>query len=191
MAKIDSQVDLVRLWDIELVSFVLHVDSNELIADLWCMFSVVHKAELFSLHLSAKIFIFLDLDALRFNLLLPTDFVQALSEKDHVHEDYLVKVFIDLLWEPVQVESKDFINKHLLAILFTEIVVWSLPLLSTLLFFFFRRISTLFGSLLTTDSFSFRLGRELSQILEYRIISIGLVLFVSFEELFIDWLKVS
>jgi len=165
---------------------VLHVDSNELIADLWCMFSVVHKAELFSLHLSAKIFIFLNLDALRFNLLLPSDFIKALSEKDHVHKDYLVKVLIDLLRESVQVESKDFIYKHLLAILFTEIVIRSLPLLSALLFFFFRWISTLFGSLLTADSSSFRFGRELSQILEYRIVSIGLVLFVSLEELFID-----
>lgn len=75
MAEVDSQVYLVRLGYIELVSLVLHVHSNELIANLRSVLSIVYQAELLGFHFLAKILIFLYLDTLRLNLLLPSDLV--------------------------------------------------------------------------------------------------------------------
>lgn len=82
---------------------MLHVYSNELIANLRGVFSIVYQAELLGLHFLAKILIFLYLDTLRFNLLLPSDLVQALSEEYHIHKDYLVEVLVDFNGDPVKI----------------------------------------------------------------------------------------
>jgi hypothetical protein len=42
VAKVDGEVDLVMLGDVEDVFLVLHVYSHELIAYFWRMFGVVN-----------------------------------------------------------------------------------------------------------------------------------------------------
>lgn len=111
MAEVDGQIDLVRLRYVELtVALVLHVDSHELVADLRSVLGVVGQAELFLLHAVAELGLLVKLDSFTFNLLVPTEFVQALAEKDGVGEDDLIELLVYSLGDPEQVESKDLVN---------------------------------------------------------------------------------
>ena len=80
------------LWDVKNVLFVLHVNSNELVADFWSMLCVVYGAEKLSLDILLKLHVALKLDALTFDLLAPAVLVEALSEEDDVCQDDLVVI---------------------------------------------------------------------------------------------------
>ena len=84
VAKVDCQVDLVMLWDVKNVLFVLHVNSHEFVADFWGVFSVVNGAEQFSLDVLFKFHITLKLDAFALDLFAPAVFIEALSEENDV-----------------------------------------------------------------------------------------------------------
>lgn len=97
MAKVYCQIDLIWLRDIKLISLVFHKYCDKLIADFGSMFSIISQTKLFSVHSLSKVWIFINLNALALNLLLPSDLIKALSEQDSIHKDSLVELFIDFL----------------------------------------------------------------------------------------------
>ena len=46
MAHVDGQVDLFTLDDLKLALVLLHIDGDELVADLGCVLSCIDQAEL-------------------------------------------------------------------------------------------------------------------------------------------------
>ena len=72
MAHVDSQVDLFAFNDLELALILLHVDSDELVADLWRMLRRVDEAELLLLKLVQVLCLSL---CVALAPLLPSDFV--------------------------------------------------------------------------------------------------------------------
>lgn len=101
MAKVDGKIDLVVLWDVEDVLFVLHVYGNELVANFRRMLGVVDKAELLGLDVNFKDWVAFKSDAFTFNFLSPTVLVETLSEKDHVGQYSLVVILVDAVAHPV------------------------------------------------------------------------------------------
>lgn len=196
MAQVYGQVNLVWLRYFKSVTLVLHVYSDKLVTDLWSVFSVIHEAELLGLYLLLQSRVILKLDILTFNFLLPSDFVQTLSEKNSVHENGFVKSFVHFLGKSEKIKSEYFINEHVLSIIFSEIVVISLPLFAALRLIL-RVLLGLF-SVATCSSFwlrasrlSLRFAGKLHQVFVNWIISERFVLFVSFEKLVVDLFKVS
>lgn len=84
MAKIDGEVDLVVLGDVENVLLVLHVHSHELIANFWSVLRIVNRAEELPLNVLFELDVTFKFDTLTLNFLAPAIFVEALSEEDHV-----------------------------------------------------------------------------------------------------------
>lgn len=84
MAKVNGEVDLVVLGDVENVLLVLHVHSHELIANFWGVLRIVNWAEELPLNVLLKLDVTFKFDALTLNFLAPAIFVEALSEEDHV-----------------------------------------------------------------------------------------------------------
>jgi len=84
VAEVDGEIDLVVLWNVEDVLFVLHVHGNELIANLWCMLGVVHKAELLGLDIDLKHWVAFKSDAFALDFLSPSVLIKAFSEEDHI-----------------------------------------------------------------------------------------------------------
>lgn len=84
MAKVDGEIDLVVLRDVENVFLVLHVHSHELVANFWRVLSVVDRAEELSLDVLLQLDVAFKFDALGFNFFAPAIFVEALSEEDNV-----------------------------------------------------------------------------------------------------------
>lgn len=117
MAEVDGEIDLVVLWDVEDVLFVLHVHGNELIANFRCMLGVVHKAELLGLDVDLKHWVAFKSDALALDFLSPSVLIEAFSEENNVGQNGLVVSLVDTVAHPVEIECKDFIHKHLLSIL--------------------------------------------------------------------------
>ena len=127
MAQVDCEVDLVMFRDIKYVFLVLHVNRHKLIANFRCMLGIVNHAELLVGHVIFHFWIVFQFDALTFDLLAPTVFVKALSEEDNVGENDLVVVLVDSIAHSVQIESKNFIYQHFLAIIVCQKIVVSLP----------------------------------------------------------------
>jgi len=103
VAKVDGKIDLVVLWDVEDVLFVLHVYGNELVANFRRMLGVVDKAELLGLDVNFKDWVAFKSDAFTFNFLTPTVLVETLSEKDYVGQYGFVVILVDAVAHPVQV----------------------------------------------------------------------------------------
>ena len=103
MAKVDGKIDLVMLWDVEDVLFVLHVYGNELVANFRRMLGVVDKAELLGLDVNFKDWVAFKSDAFTFNFLSPTVLVETLSKKDNVGQYGFVVILVDAVAHPVQV----------------------------------------------------------------------------------------
>ena len=128
MTQVDRQIDLVVLGNVENVLLVLHVHRHEFVADLGCMLRIVDETELFRLDVQLQLGVVLKSDAFALNLLAPPIFVEALSEEDHVREHCFVVELVYPIAHAVQIQSKDLVHKHLLAILGAEVVVVTLPL---------------------------------------------------------------
>jgi hypothetical protein len=114
--------------DVEDVLLVFHVNGHEFIADFGCMFSVVYQTELFGFNVHLKLGIVLQPDSLAFDLLAPSVFIEAFSKEDHVGQYNFVVKLVDTVAHTVQVQSKNFIDQHFLAVLGAQIVVVALPL---------------------------------------------------------------
>lgn len=110
MAKVDGEIDLVVLWDVEDVLFVLHVYGHKLVANFRCMLGVVHEAELLGLDVNFKDWVAFKSDAFAFNFLAPTILVETLSEENHIGQNCFVIVLVDAVTHPVKIERKDFID---------------------------------------------------------------------------------
>jgi len=178
VAEVDGQVDLVRLRDVELVAFVLHVHRHELVADLGCVLGVVHQAEILRVHLLLELLVLVELDALALYFLLPPDLVQALPEEYDVHKHDLVETLVHLLRDFVQVKGKNLVHKHTLPVLLAQVVVVAVPLLVLLLL--------LLGGVVLGLWFA----GELPKVLVNGVLGEGLVLPVALEELIINLLEV-
>jgi hypothetical protein len=142
MAEVDRQIYLVWLRYLELILLVLHEDGDELIANLWGVLGVVGEAILLSVHHLLKGRILFRLEALALDFLGPSDFVQAFSEEDGVHDNCFVEDIVDLQRDSVQVIGEDFVDMHVLSFAVREVIVISLPVFPSILFFVF-----LFGRL--------------------------------------------
>jgi len=127
VAKVDGKIDLVMLWDVEDVLFVLHVYGNELVANFRRMLGVVHEAELLGLDINFKHRVAFKSDAFTFNFLSPAVLVKTFSEKDHIGQYSLVVVLVDAVAHPVQIKRKNFIHEHFLSIFVGQVIVISLP----------------------------------------------------------------
>lgn len=129
MAEVDGEVNLVMLRDVEDALLVLHVHRHKLVANFWRVLSVVHRAEELSLDVLLKLDVAFKFDSFTLNFLAPAILVEALSEKDHVSQDSSVVVLVNPVAHPVEVQSKDLVHKHVLAVFVGQAVVVSLPLL--------------------------------------------------------------
>ena len=81
--------------DVYDVLLVLHVHSDELVANFWSMLGVVDKAELLILDVHLHLWIIVQPDAFTFDFLSPAVFVQTLSEEDHISQNGPVIVLIN------------------------------------------------------------------------------------------------
>lgn len=103
MAKVDCKIDLVVLWNVENVLLVLHVHRDELVANLWRMLSVVHKAELLGLDIDLQDWVAFKSDTLTLNFLSPSVLVETFSEKDHICQYSFVISLVDSIAHSVKV----------------------------------------------------------------------------------------
>ena len=129
MAEIDGEVNLVVLRDVKHILFVLHVHSDELVADLRGMLCVVHQAEELGLDVQLHFWITVNLDAFALDFLGPAVLVEALSEENNVGKDDFVILNVDAVAHSVKVERENLVAKHLLPVIVREIVVVPGPLL--------------------------------------------------------------
>ena len=106
---------------------MLHIYCHEFVANLWRMFCIVCKAELFFLHSITKFGVFLDLDIFTFNFLVPSKFVKTFAEEDCVGEYDLIEGVINSLRDAVQVQSKYLIDEHHLTVIVRKDVVVATP----------------------------------------------------------------
>lgn len=127
MAKVDGQIDLVVLGNVNDRFLVLHVHRHELVADLGRMLGVVHQAELFVGDIGLELWVVLELDALAFDLLAPAVLVQAFTEEDDVGQHRGVVRLVDPVAHSVQVKSEDFVDLHFLTVFVCQKIVISLP----------------------------------------------------------------
>ena len=109
MTHVDGEVDLLAFNDLKLAFVLLHVDSDELIADLWGVLSRINEAK-FILFESVKLFCLCL--AIAFSSLLPADLVETLAEEDDKGQDCPVEPIVDLLADCEKVECEDLINMH-------------------------------------------------------------------------------
>ena len=109
MAHVDGEVDLLAFNDLKLAFVLLHVDSDELIADLWSVFSRINEAE-FILFESVKLFSLSF--AIAFSSFLPANLIETLAEKDDKCQDCSVKPIVNLLADCEKVEGEDLIDMH-------------------------------------------------------------------------------
>jgi hypothetical protein len=124
VTQIDGQINLVGFRNLKLcVSFLLHENSDELIANLRCMLCVVDQAELLTLRLDLPLGLLLKLDTLGLKLLRPAQVVQALAKEDGIGKRRPVELLVDPLRELEKIEREDLIDKHLLAFDLTEVFI--------------------------------------------------------------------
>lgn len=116
MAEVDSQINLIMLWNLKNRLLVLHVNCDKFVADLRSVLSIVDKAELVRGDLLFQLWVFIESNTFRLNFLAPAVLIQALSEKDHIGKDYPVVRVIDAVAHPVEIKSKDLVHKHFLSI---------------------------------------------------------------------------
>ena len=107
---------------------MFHEYCNKLIAYLRGMLGIVKQTVLLSLHLLLQLWIFLNLDTFTFNLLLPSNFIEAFPEENRVHKYSLVETLVHFLRDSVKVKSKDLINKHVLSVSIREVIIVLCPL---------------------------------------------------------------
>lgn len=103
VAKVDGKIDLVVLWDVEDVLFILHVYSNELVANFRRMLGVVHEAELLSLDINFKHWVAFKSDTFTFDFLSPAVLVETLSEEDNICQDSFIVILVDSVTHPIQI----------------------------------------------------------------------------------------
>ena len=103
MTKIDCQINLIMLANIEHVFFVLHIYCDKLIAYLWGMFTIVYLTKLFISDEMLYFRLFIQINSFAFNLLAPSIFIQTFSEKNHVRHNCFIVNFIDSIAHPVKV----------------------------------------------------------------------------------------
>ena len=103
MTKIDCQINLIMLANIEHVFFVLHIYCDKLIAYLWGMFTIVYLTKLFISDEMLYFRLFIQINSFTFNLLAPSIFIQTFSEKNHVRHNCFIVNFIDAIAHPVKV----------------------------------------------------------------------------------------
>jgi hypothetical protein len=127
MAEINGKVDLVVLGDVENVLLVLHVHSHELVANFWRVLSIVHRAEELSLDVLLQFDVAFKFDAFTLDLFAPAVLVEALSKEDHVGQNRTIVILVDPVTHPVEIECKDLIDQHVLAVSIGQAVVVSLP----------------------------------------------------------------
>ena len=101
--KIDCQINLIMLANIEHVFFVLHIYCDKLIAYLWGMFTIVYLTKLFISDEMLYFRLFIQINSFAFNLLAPSIFIQTFSEKNHVRHNCFIINFIDSIAHPVKV----------------------------------------------------------------------------------------
>lgn len=103
MTKIDCQINLIMLANIEHVFFVLHIYCDKLIAYLWGMFTIVYLTKLFISDEMLYFRLFIQINSFAFNLLAPSIFIQTFSEKNHVRHNCFIVNFIDSIAHPIKV----------------------------------------------------------------------------------------
>jgi hypothetical protein len=103
VAKVDGEIYLIVLWDVEDVLFILHVHGYKLVANFRRMLGVIHKTELLGLDVNFQHRVAFKSDAFAFDFLSPTVFIEAFSEKDNVSQYGLVISLIDAVRHPVQI----------------------------------------------------------------------------------------
>ena len=169
---------------------MFHVNCHEFIADLRGVFSIVDQAELLGVSLLLEVRFLLQLDSLRFNLLLPANLIETLSEENGVHEHSAIEGIVYLLRKSEEVERENLIYEHVVPIAICKVLVVPLPAFSVVLLFF------LFGPVLILwptccRAFCIRFGGKLDKVFVDWVILEGLVLFITLKQLLVDSLKVS
>jgi len=147
MTQVNGQIYLIMFGNVYDWFLVLHVYSHKLVANLWCMFSIVNYTELLVSNIIFHFWIILQFNTFTFNLFTPSVLVQALSEEDHVSKNNLVIILIDSVAHSVEIQSKNFINQHFLSVIICQQIVVSLPLWLTLSSHFMLHISVCLESL--------------------------------------------
>jgi len=109
VTHVDGEVDLLAFNDLKLAFVLLHVDSDELIADLWSVLSGINEAE-FILFEGIKLFSLSF--AIAFSSLLPANLIKTLAEEDDKRQDRPVEPIVDLLTHCEKVECEDLIDMH-------------------------------------------------------------------------------
>jgi hypothetical protein len=95
MAKVDGQIDLIVLGNVENVFLVLHVYGHKFIANFRSMLSVVHRAEKLSFYILLQLKVAFKFDTFTFDLLAPAILIKAFSEKNDIGQYDPIVVFID------------------------------------------------------------------------------------------------
>jgi hypothetical protein len=95
MTKVDSQINLVVLGNIEDVFFVLHVHRHKLVANFRSVLSIVYRAEKLSFDVLFQLKVAFKFDAFTLDLLAPAILIKAFSEKNHVGQYDPIVIFID------------------------------------------------------------------------------------------------
>ena len=148
MAQVDGKVDLVWLRDLEHALVLVHVNSNEFVADFRSVLGGVDQTKLLSASGFSKVRRIVDGNLITFDALLPADLVEAFPEEDNVGKHCLVEHLIDARGCAVQIKGEDLVHQHLSTIMLREVVVVVLPYVSLgLLGVTFLGFSSLFSSL--------------------------------------------
>lgn len=116
MAKVDREVYLVVLRNVDDRLLVLHVNGHKLVADFGRVLCIINQTELLVSNVVFHFWIVLQFDAFTLDLLSPAILVEALAEEDHVGEHSFVVSSVESVAHPVQVKGEDLVHEHLLTI---------------------------------------------------------------------------
>ena len=92
------------------------------------MLRIVHQTERLVGNVLLEFRSIFEFNAFTLNFLAPAVFIEALAEENHVRQHSLVVYQIDAVAHTVQVESKDLVHEHFLAVLIIQQIIVSLPL---------------------------------------------------------------
>jgi len=74
------------------------------------MLCILSETKLFCLHVILQLSIIFYFDCFALNLFLPTNLIQAFSEKYYIGQYNFIENFVDFERNFVEIESKDLIN---------------------------------------------------------------------------------
>jgi len=108
--------------------FVLvDVHGHKFVANFWGVLGCIDQAELLGVHLLQDLRLLVEVDALRFDFLVPSDLIQTLAEEDHIGQHNLIEFFVHSLTGPEQVKREDLIHQHLRPVLLRQVEIVSFP----------------------------------------------------------------